>query len=262
MALDAKKLEKLAARVDDAALENQAITKLTAEFPELDFEDAYKIQRLSMARRHERGDVLVGMKMGLTSVAKMKQVGVHQPIYGHLTETMMLSDGESISRAEHIHPRAEPELAFLISDHLRGPVTPAQAMLYVEGVCAAIEVIDSRFENFEFKLPDVVADNASSSRFVLGSKMVRPEELDIGNLGVVFEVNGEVKQVGSTAAIYEHPARSLAALANMLAEHDEEIEAGSIVLAGAATAAEFVHPGDHVCLRMDGLGEVRLFVVE
>ena len=262
MALSKKKLDAFASRVDQAARTIQPITKLTAEAPELDFEDAYLIQRKSMDLRFERGEELVGMKMGLTSVAKMKQVGVHEPIYGHLTDTMMGSDGETLMRADYIHPRAEPEIAFLIGDRLMGPVTPAQAMLCVEGICAAIEIIDSRFENFEFKLPDVVADNASSSRFILGSEVFAPHEVDISNMGVVFEVNGEVRQVGSTAAIYEHPARSLATLANMLAKHGEDIPPGSVVLAGAATAAEFVHPGDHVCLRVDGLGSVRLFVEE
>ncbi len=256
MSLDDTRREEFAARLDDAARAPRAITKLTAE-QDFDFADAYAIQRLSMQRRFERGERLIGMKMGLTSVAKMKQVGVHEPIYGHLTDAMMAGDGDALAMEAFIHPRAEPEVAFLLGEELAGPVTPAQAMLAVDGICAAIEVIDSRFENFEFTLADVVADNASSSRFVLGATVHHPEQVDLANCGVVFRVNGEVKQVGSTAAIYEHPARSLAALANMLAEHDEVIPAGSVVLAGAATAAEFVYGGDHVSLEIDGLGAVR-----
>lgn len=260
--MDNATLELLAGVVDDAARERRDIVKLTSEHPDLDFEHAYVIQRKSMARRVARGERVIGMKMGLTSRAKMEQVGVHEPIYGHLTDEMMRGDGDDLVFDELIHPRIEPELAFLIGRDLRGPVTPAQAMACVEGVCAALEVIDSRFVNFEFTLPDVVADNASSSRFFLGSTVAPPEVLeDLGNLGVVMSINGEAKQIGSTAAIYEHPARSLATLANMIARHDELLPAGSVVLAGAATAAEFVHPGDDVMLRVDQLGAVRVSVV-
>ena len=255
--MDRETLEKLAARVDDAAHERRAIRKLSDEHPELDFERAYTIQRLSIARRVQRGESVVGMKMGLTSQAKMEQVGVHEPIYGHLTDEMMRSSGDVLLMGQLIHPRIEPEVAFLLGRDLEGPVTPAQAMLAVEGVCAALEVIDSRFENFEFTLPDVVADNASSSRFLLGATVRRPDQIELGNLGVIMSVDGVDRQLGSTAAIYGHPARSLATLVNMLARRDEFLRAGSVVLAGAATAAEFIEAGQHVLLRVDGLGEVR-----
>jgi len=200
--------------------------------------------------------------MGLTSVAKMKQMSVEQPIYGHLTNSMLFQDGANLSMASFIHPRVEPEIAFILSKDLAGPVSPAQAMLAVEGVCAAIEVIDSRYEKFKFTLPDVVADNASSVAFVLGSEVRAPEEVELGNIGMSFEIDGEVKHVGCSAAILEHPARSLAALANMLHERGERLYAGQIVLAGAATAAEFVYAGNSVCLRADGLGEVRLDMID
>lgn len=258
MALAENTIASLAERVDTAARELHTIVKLTDEFSELDMQDAYTIQRRSMARRFERGEVLIGMKMGLTSVAKMKQMGVEQPIYGHLTDVMLRQDGDTLSMGDFIHPRCEPEIAFILSRDLRGPVSPAQAMLAVEGICAAIEVIDSRYEKFKFTLADVVADNASSVAFVLGSEVRKPEEVELGNIGMSFELDGEVKHVGSSAAILEHPARSLAAMANMLHERGEYLRAGQIVLAGAATAAEFVHAGTSVCLRADGLGEVRL----
>lgn len=257
-----QRIAQLATIVDQAAQENKPITQLTQNYPKLSLHEAYSIQRASMARRFKRGERLVGMKMGLTSLAKMKQVGVHEPIYGHLTDQMLLSDGGTLYTSKQIHPRVEPEIAFLLKRDIRGPVSPAQAMLAVDGICAALEVIDSRYERFKFAISDVVADNASSSKFILGSHVVSPSHFDISNVGMIMEINGEAKQIGSSAAIFEHPANSLAKLANMLAERGEYLLAGQIVLAGGATAAEHVQTGDFIRLRTDGLGTVNLHVEE
>lgn len=246
-------MQNLAARVDEAAMTAKPIEMLTAEEPSLSLVEAYDIQRASMALRTERGDEVIGLKMGLTSRAKMEQMGVHEPIYGHLTRTMRLDDGGEMARTDHAHPRVEPEVAFLLGADLAGPVTPAEALLSVDAVCAALEIIDSRYENFKFTLIDVVADNASSSRFVLGSTLKLTQDVDLGNLGMVMEVNGKVVQTGSSAAIFDHPAKSLAQLANMLAERGEILPAGSIILAGGATAAVAIQPGDVVQLKVDSL---------
>lgn len=265
MALSEEVLDRLAARVDEAAEKATLIPMLTGEHP-LTLDEAYRVQRGAMSLRALRGDALVGMKMGLTSKAKMEQMGVHQPIYGHLTSAMRLDDGGVLSLSRHCHPRCEPEVAFLLGKELKGPVTPAEALLAVDAVCAAIEIIDSRYEAFKFTLNDVIADNASSSRFVLGSTLRKPSDVALENLGMVMELNGppgsdrRVVQIGSSAAIYEHPARSLAALANQIAPLGESLKPGHIVLAGGATAAEALQEGDRVSLRVDGLGAVTFTV--
>jgi 2-oxo-3-hexenedioate decarboxylase len=257
-----EQIEAAAAVVDQAAMDACPVPMLSLGVaPNMDLEDAYRIQRASIARRLGRAERLVGMKMGLTSLAKMEQVGVHEPIYGHLTSSMLKADAEVISHKKFCHPRVEPEICFVLGQDLEGPVTPAQAMLAVKGVCAALEVIDSRYKDFKFTLTDVVADNASSTRVVLGSDILSPLEVSLGNLGMVLEVNGEVTHVGSSAAIFEHPARSLAALANMLAEVGEKLHAGQIVMSGGATAAVPVKPGDHVRVRVEQLGSASLFVI-
>lgn len=266
MALSDDVLDSLAARVDDAAAQARAIPMLTAEHP-LTLDEAYRVQRGSMSLRYLRGEVLAGMKMGLTSRAKMEQMGVHQPIYGHLTSAMRLEDGGALSLSLGCHPRCEPEVAFVLGRELVGPVTPAEALRAVDGVCAAIEVIDSRYQDFKFTLPDVVADNASSSRFVLGSTLKKPSDVALENLGMVMEIDGpagsdrRVVELGSSAAIYEHPARSLAALANLIAPLGEKLLPGQIVLAGGATAAVALQEGDRVRLRVDGLGAASFSVV-
>lgn len=255
-------IERYAELLDRAAMTAMPVRQLTATDPQLTLEDAYRIQRASMARRAARGDGVVGMKMGLTSVAKMKQVGVHEPIYGHLTLQMKRSSGDALWASEQIHPRIEPEIAFILGDELRGPITAVEALEAVEWVVAALEVIDSRYEDFKFTLPDVVADNASSTAFYLGEERRDPHELELGNLGMVMSQNGVVVETGSSAAILDHPARALAALANMLAAVDEVVPAGAIVLAGAATAARHVKAGDVVTVEVDGLGRVTAHVVE
>ncbi len=256
--LSSDDVDAFAARLDQATLDVKPTTKLTATTA-FDLNDAYVVQRAGIGLRKLRGDDLVGMKMGLTSRAKMLQMKVEVPIYGHLTKTMILDDGGTISRARHIHPRVEPEIAFILKHDLEGPVTPAQALAAVDGCCCALELIDSRFENFQFTLEDVVADNGSSSRFVLGS-VFKPRDFDTGNLGMVLRKNGVVAETGSSAAIYEHPARSLAALANQLFPLGEKLKAGQIVMTGGATAAIALAAGDHARVDVDGLGCAEFFV--
>lgn len=251
-------IDAFALRLDEAALNARAIPMLTAERA-FDIATGYAIQRAGAALKKLRGDDVVGMKMGLTSRAKMTQMGVHEPIHGHLHERMTLEDGGTVLRKDHVHPRVEPEVAYLLAKDLEGPVTPAQALAAVECCCCALELIDSRYQDFKFTLPDVVADNASSSRFVLGA-MRKGRDFDCGNLGMVLEKNGAVAEIGSSAAIYDHPARSLAALANQLASTGTPLRAGMVVLTGGATAAIALAPGDHVRVRVDGLGSAEFFV--
>lgn len=252
----------LAELVDEAARHGATIRQLTAEVDGIDVETAYDVQRLSIARRRERGERRVGMKMGLTSRAKMEQVGVHEPIYGHLTDRMAIPDGGTIGMAGRCHPRAEPEVAFVMADDLQGNVSDAEAVAAVRGVCAALEIIDSRYEDFSFTLPDVIADNTSASGFVLGSTLRPLSEVDLGNLGIILEVNGRTVETGSSAAIYDHPVRSLVELMRMLARREEGLKKGEIVLAGAATAAVHLKPGDHVRAVVEELGSAEFFVAE
>ncbi|MBU6429885.1 MAG: fumarylacetoacetate hydrolase family protein, partial [Cyanobacteria bacterium REEB65] len=239
--------------LDDAVRLGQPIPMLSLEGP-LTAEQGYEIQELGIELRLARGERLAGMKMGLTSLAKMRQMGVHTPIYGHLTDAMLLPDGGILTVSDHCHPRVEPEIAFLLGQDLPGPVSPAQALAAVAGACCALEIIDSRYRDFQFKLADVVADNASSARFVLGNRLLPPDRLDLGCLGMVMEIDAKPVEIGCSAAIYEHPARSLAELANMLARRGKTLRAGQIVLAGGATAAVALQAGQRVRLEVDGLG--------
>jgi 2-oxo-3-hexenedioate decarboxylase len=166
---------------------------------------------------------------------------------------MQIADGAEISLQGRIHPRIEPEIAFILGKDLEGPISAAQALLACSGVCAALEIIDSRYKNFEFQLPDVVADNCSASGFILGPVVRRPD-FDLGNLGMVLEVNGSPVHFASSAAILGHPVHSLVELVRMLSEREQGLRAGSIVLAGGATAAVPLKAGDQLRVQVQGLG--------
>jgi len=256
--VDETRLQGLAERLDDAVQSVSLVSQLTLSGP-LDLAAAYRVQRLGIGLRAARGDRLIGMKMGLTSRAKMAQVGVHEPIYAHLTETMRVADGAVLVCDEMGHPRAEPEVAFLLGEDLSGPTDAAGAMKAVTGLAAAIEVIDSRYRDFKFALADVVADNASSCRFAIG-EWVAPQSLAEGpglaNLDVQLVIDGEVAHAASTAAILGDPAESLAFLANMLADVGESLKVGMVVLAGAATPAVHLQPGMKVTAHVEKLGSV------
>jgi len=253
-------LETFAKTVDEAARTATAIPQLTDSRPDLTVHDAYAIQALSIARRLERGERRVGVKMGLTSRAKMQQVGVDEVIWGRLTDAMRLEEGGAFSRADYVHPRAEPEIAFLMKTPLAGNVTPLEAMAAVEAIAPAIEIIDSRYQDFKFTLPDVVADNSSSSGFVIGDWF--PAETPIDNLGIILEADGRAVQVGSSAAILGHPVRSLVQAARLVARWGEQLNPGDIVLAGGATAAHPMTPGMHVRAVFQDLGAVSIRCVE
>lgn len=248
----------LAERLDNAMLTRQATPQITLEYPLLTLADAYVIQALLVHRRLQRGERRIGMKMGLTSRAKMMQVGVNEMSWGRLTDAMILEEGGLLMRDAYIHPRLEPELAFLIGRPLSGKVTAAQAMSAVDGVAPAMELIDSRYRDFKFTLNDVVADNSSSTGLVIGSW--RSPEQDLTNLGVVLEVNGRVIETASTAAILGNPVRSLVAAARLAGEAGETLHPGDIVMSGGITAAHTVSPGETVRATLQNLGFVSISI--
>ena len=252
-------LSQMAEIADEGARNGTAIAQFTNEH-ELDVPDAYAVQALSIGRRVARGERVIGIKMGLTSRAKMAQVGVDEVIWGRLTDGMLLADGAPISLSGYVHPRVEPEIAFLIERPLSGRVTGMEAMAAVGAIAAAAEVIDSRYENFKFSLPDVIADNSSSSGFVIGDW--RDPGTRIDNLGIALAVDGRTVEVGSSAAILGNPVRSLVEAARMVAEAGLQLEPGWIVLAGGATAAVPLAAGSSYRVAVESLGRIGFTVTD
>src|SRR5699024_4278971 len=246
----------------NAEKEKKEIKKITSDkHPDLTIEDAYDIQRQLIELKEADGHKIVGPKMGLTSEAKLKQMNVENPIYGYVFDYMVLSHGETLHMDELIHPKAEPEIGFILKHDLEGPgITTVQVLEATEWVFPAIEIIDSRYENFNFTLPDVIADNTSASRVIFGSDIKKLSELELDLAGVTLSFNGKVESLGAGAAVLGHPAYAIARLANMLAERGEKVKSGQPILSGAITQAMLLSKGDHVNVKIGGLGEVDCFV--
>ena len=249
-------LAALSAHLDDAARNATAIPQL--EEP-INLADAYQVQAGSMARRYARGERRVGIKMGFTSLAKMAQMGIDEMIWGRLTDAMQVADGGTIRMADFVHPRVEPEVAFILSADLPRDVTEEQALAACSGIAPALEIIDSRYRNFRFSLTDVVADNSSSSAFVVGPAV--DPATDIADVAFTMMIDGVAKQTGSSSAILGHPLKSLVAAARLAADAGEPLKAGDVVMAGGATAAEPPAAGQAVRLEVQSLGSVG-FTVE
>jgi 2-oxo-3-hexenedioate decarboxylase len=247
-------LSALAQLVDNAALHANAIEQLSASGHALTLTEAYQVQALSIGRRLERGEKRIGIKMGFTSRAKMAQMGVDDLIWGPLTDAMMIEDGASISLDRYVHPRIEPEVVFRLGKPLSGDVTLEEALTSIEAIAPAMELIDSRYENFKFSLQDVVADNCSSSGVIIGQW--QEPRADISGLDMELVFDGDVVQQGSSSDILGDPYQSLVEAARLAGEAGVILEAGWIVMAGGATAAEALRPSLNVTMNAQELGSV------
>ncbi|MCY1136747.1 4-oxalocrotonate decarboxylase [Actinoplanes sp. Pm04-4] len=223
-----------------SALDN-ALTTAT-ELPGGSFSvgEPYAVQREVVDLRLARGETIAGVKLGLTSKAKMEQMGVDSVIWGWLTDAMRVEDGGVLDLGPRIHPKVEPEVAFLVRAGAIAAVAPA------------LEVIDSRWLDFKFTLDEVIADNTSAAGFVVGSWQPVPDSVD--RLGVQLILDGEVVQSGSTAAILGDPRLAFAEALRLAGTLEDDW----IVLAGAATAAVPVGTGQTVRVEVEGLGSASL----
>jgi len=249
----------IAERLLSAVRNRTATEPLTNTWPDLTVDEALTVQDAVVYARVDAGAKVVGAKLGLTSVAKQRQMKVDQPLFGWLTDDMQIDVGQSVECARFIQPRCEPEIAFLLNRDLEGSnVTAAHVLAATEAVFGAIDVLDSRFTGYAFTFNDVVADNASSAAFTLGGTPIDPNGIDLRLTGCVFEKNGELIATAAGAAVLGHPAASVAWLVRELARRGRGLSKGQVVMAGALTEAIPVAPGDTVVARFDRLGTVEL----
>ena len=259
MPLDAKTIAQLAEHLENCELQTRDTPKITDDHPDMDWDDAYAIQDAILARKLARGARIVGYKAGLTSHAKMKQMNVESPVFGFLVDYFSVPEGAAIKVSDLIHPKVEPEIAFVLKHALKGPGCHiGDVLAATDFVMPGIEVIDSRYRDFKFDLKSVVADNTSAARFTIGGRAVRPESVDLRTVGIVLEKNGQPVALGAGAAVLGHPAAAIAMLANHLGQRGKELPAGSMILSGGVTEAIAVAPGDNVTLRVQDMGSVSL----
>lgn len=255
--LSPESIAVLTDRIEAAQLNAKAIPKLTDDFPTMTMADGYAVQLSLRSRWLSQGQRQTGWKAGLTSKAKMNQMGVQVPSIGFLLESMYRPEGSAVRTDDMVHPRVECEVAFVTKSRLAGANCSREDVLdATDFVVPAIEIIDSRFSGFKFDLPSVVADNGSSARYVTGGRPRLPQELDLESLGVVLEKNGELVAMGASAAVMGHPADAIALLVKVLHELGLDLPAGSFVMSGGITEAIAVKPGDNVTARFQELGSV------
>lgn len=252
-------IKRLASMLVDAEDRVNPIEQLTQTYPQMTVESAYEIQLAVIEERVKAGHKIIGKKIGLTSLGMQTLLGVDEPDYGHLLNTMLVSNGGVCSREEFIKPRVEGEFAFVLNSDLQGPgVTEIDVIRATGGILPAIEIVDSRIRDWKIKLADTVADNASSSRIVLGSRMFNLRDYDLRSLGMFIEKNGELVNSGTGVEVLGNPVVSVAWLANKLFDFGISLKAGEIVLSGAITAAVNAEKGDVFNLTFDRLGTVAI----
>ena len=251
--------DQIAHTLIEAARTRTATHPLTNDYPDLDPATAYEVQDAVVDARVQGGARIIGAKLGLTSVAKQKQMNVSEPLYGWLTDDMQLDTGQTLVCSDYIQPRCEPEIAFLLREDLAGPqVLAAHVLAATALVFPAIDVLDSRFAGYKFTGADVIADNSSCAGFVFGGQGIDPRGVDLRLVGCAFEKNGQLVATAAGAAVLGHPAAAVAWMVRRMAERGQGMKAGQIVMAGALTEAVAVAPGDTVVARFDRLGSVEL----
>ncbi|MCG7632714.1 MULTISPECIES: 2-keto-4-pentenoate hydratase [Gordonia] len=248
--LTRKEIDTLAARLDEAQLQVLDTPSL-ADDVEVHIDDAYRVQEALVGRQLDRGQTLVGVKLGFTSKAKMAQMGVSDVIVGRLTDAMRVDNGGRFDLSRFIHPKIEPEVAYRLMQDIDLDDPGVDVETCVDAVAPAMEIIDSRYRDFRFTYTDVVADNTSAAAFVIGPwQSMR----SVGDLSVRLEAGGQSVD-GSTAAILDDPVNALHALLDVCRRRRIPLRAGDVVLAGAATAAIPLAAGAARC-DIDGLGSV------
>jgi len=252
-----QRIEAWAERLLKAEESCISVGPLTEEWPELDIPTAYQVQLKVLEQKLARGQKVVGMKIGLTSNAMQHMLGVNEPDYGHVLDSMVILEGTPVSLSRLIQPKVEPEIAFVLKDRLSGPgVNVASVLQATAGVIPSLEIIDSRVKDWKIKIQDTIADNASSAAVVLGGALTPADGLDLRLVGLVFEKNGQVLDTAAGAAVLGHPAAAVAWLANAIARYGLSLEPGMVIIPGSLTKAVPVEPGAVISATFDQIGAV------
>ncbi len=250
-------IEESARSLHQAERSRVPISPLSEQYPSLIPAQSYAIQSAWLDLLRQEGANVVGRKIGLTSKAMQEQLGVNEPDYGFILDSMVVPSGSTLPRSAFLLPRVEPEIAFWLAEDISGPgVTAEQVLAATQGVSAALELVDSRIENWRIKLVDTIADNASSARMIVSQRLVSPRELDLAAEGVELFSDGELVGSGTGAAVLGHPAIAAAWLVNKLAEFGVSLRKGQVVLPGAMCAAVSVVSGKTYRAVYTHLGEV------
>lgn len=250
-------IESFAQTLHNARLQKKEIEPLSKVYGDYSLEDSYKVQKRGIALRLQDGEKIIGYKMGLTSKAKMEQMGLHTPIFGVLTDKMLIPRDSTFNLSERVHPKTEPEIYFITNQELSGSLDVKDVPSVCEKIGVALEILDSRYQGFKyFSLPDVIADNASASHFVLGDVAKDASQLDWPALKIDLLCEEAIQETALGSSILGNPLQSLCELVSLLHAEGLSLPKGSIVLAGAATTAIALKPGQVSSATLEKVGRV------
>jgi len=251
-------IEEAARRLRNAATSHTPCAPIRDLLVEGDIDGAYAVQDINTTYALAEGRRLVGRKIGLTSLAVQKQLGVNQPDYGMLFADMAVLDGIDIPTSRFIQPKVEAEIAFVFGRDLdQEQLTLADLFRAIEYAVPAIEIVDSRIASWDIRILDTIADNASSGLYVLGSQARRLTDIDLTACGMVTELRGEPVTTGAGSACMGSPLNAALWLAQTMARVGHPLKAGDTILSGALGPMVGVKPGDVFETRISGLGSVR-----
>ena len=251
--------DQLAADLAQAERSQVPTTPLTDRYGDIDVVDAYEIQLINIRARVAGGARVIGHKVGLSSKAMQDMMGVDEPDYGHLLDEMQVFENVPVKSSKYLYPRVEVEVGFILADDLPGAgCTEGDVLAATAAFAPAIELIDTRITNWQIKLCDTIADNASSAGWVLGEARVSPKDVDIRNIDAVLTNHGEVVAEGRSDAVLGNPVTAVAWLARKVESFGVRLKAGDIVLPGSCTRAIDAPAGSDFVADFAGLGSVRL----
>ncbi len=257
MALESNKVTAYGDALYEAMRNRSTIAPLSEQSPEITIEDAYAVSRRMLERRLADGEVMIGKKIGVTSKVVMDMLNVRQPDFGFLTDKMVYGNcAEVPASTTLIQPKAEGEIAFILKQDLQGPgVTNADVIAATDFVMPCFEIVDSRIRDWQIKIQDTVADNASCGAIVLGDKTVSPLDVDLSTCGIVVSLNGEIVSTGAGAAAMGSPVNAVTWLANTLGAFGIGLKAGELILSGSLVPLQAVSPGDAMHMEIGGIGQ-------
>jgi 2-oxopent-4-enoate/cis-2-oxohex-4-enoate hydratase len=259
MTLDASTIDHCSLELFQAWRQRATLAPLTERYPDITLEEAYRISAGMVALRVQSGETIVGKKIGVTSRAVQNMLGVYQPDFGQLTSGMVCTEQQGVDLTQLIQPKVEAELAFVLKRDLNGPgITAMDVIAATDYVAPCVEVVDSRIRDWNIRIQDTVADNASCGVFVIGDTHADPRDVDLTLAGMLVEMNGELVATGAGAAVQGGPANAVAWLANTLGALGLPFKAGEVILSGSQSILLPVKDGDDMLCTVGGLGSVRV----
>lgn len=252
-----KQIKTLAQNLFDAHASGTPFAGSESDWVPGSMDEAYATQDALCALHEKAGRTRIGLKAGVTNSKTLAALGGERPLSGVLFDSFAAPESSVLDASTLIAPKIEAEIAFVLRDELAGPGCHAgRVLMATEFVAPAIEIVDSRITSETPNLAYIAADNVAASYFVLGGRAFSPRQFDLRTTGVIVEVNGEAKALGAGAAVWNHPAESVAELANLLAARGLSIPAGSVVLSGSFTTPVAVDRDAALHVRFQHFGTV------